>query len=692
MMLLHEEEVRHDGQISRSHFERDIPLRLNIDATTVEGIFEWLINFEYLIRHPTVKGHYYCGPRVKKEMPYISRIAGTFVPQPPTGQPAAEHILNDFAGEWHYYHNTRDDYGEFWSYAVLKFPPCRDTDQKLVANASCLPDTPWKTAPTGREWTVEEIRDYKNKYLYQFEASLVDGHLVIQTTKDKGRSDLAVRVFRDPLPQLATPKTALMLITHTWAHTPAVVAAIMKKGSKLSCDDAAANTILEQIEDGEPIRNPIAIKALSDAWAKWCPPGITCLIPGIGGASNHEDITCHYIGDDLEGSRYTTSQHKHLRRIRDTHVISNDGAEHFDDPDTYSILTTGLTEFLSQPGTHFSLVAGHRIDRRYIEHMLEAATNAATILGQSIDDIEKNKITCYRLRSNTTRVTNFLILDYKNSKGTSEAVFGWRQHTDGTPGRVFRSDDSVLVRELDASFKNLCQGEMSVQVPLRSLLQEYVPASSSADQHITPLEQEWDEDKCVALWKDSKTVIRMFVSFFIHNVDIFGELTQVLNDGAFQRRVEIMMLDPGPPDSPPSPVLECRYGRDKRLRRDKITATDAKDHILAQLKRLQEIQQELDENKKEGLTVGTLRVYLYDISPTIISYQSDNKAVLGTLLIHASGNYGPMIHVNSEQPLWTVIRDNWNAILQSRAKLVIGTPEDYQKFADKRKRQELLWS
>jgi hypothetical protein len=206
------------------------------------------------------------------------------------------------------------------------------------------------------------------------------------------------------------------------------------------------------------------------------------------------------------------------------------------------------------------------------------------------------------------------------------------------------------------------------------------PPISSPEEHIgARLELRWDERELIRLLELSPddAFIRIFVSFFVADGDLFAVIEELLAHS--RRTVEIMMLDPD------APIIDIRYGTaGRRLRKGTLSADGARLEIKKQLGGLKSMHQRLEGASDDG-SGGTLRVYVYDCAPTLISYQICDQVLIGMLLLHASANFGPMIYLKKdakkENSLWNAIRDNWNAVMLSCAKLsigpaVVGFPED----------------
>jgi len=178
------------------------------------------------------------------------------------------------------------------------------------------------------------------------------------------------------------------------------------------------------------------------------------------------------------------------------------------------------------------------------------------------------------------------------------------------------------------------------------------------------IEQKWNENRVVELLQNSplNADIRIFVSFFVTDVDLFELLGRLLTNS--KRKITIMMLDPD------APVLEMRYGTEDRKIRESITATSAREKIVSQLHDLAELRKMLRRLANDALRdskqrdLGTLEVRVYRCAPTLVSYHTQEEMLVGILLLHKSANAGPMIRVDRGEPLWQLIEDNWRTVLR----------------------------
>jgi hypothetical protein len=178
------------------------------------------------------------------------------------------------------------------------------------------------------------------------------------------------------------------------------------------------------------------------------------------------------------------------------------------------------------------------------------------------------------------------------------------------------------------------------------------------------IEQKWNENRVVELLQNSplNADIRIFVSFFVTDVDLFELLGRLLTNS--KRKITIMMLDPD------APVLEMRYGTEDRKIRESITATSAREKIISQLHDLAELSKMLRRLANDALRdskqqdLGILEVRVYRCAPTLVSYHTQEEMLVGILLLHKSANAGPMIRVDRGEPLWQLIEDNWRTVLR----------------------------
>lgn len=189
-----------------------------------------------------------------------------------------------------------------------------------------------------------------------------------------------------------------------------------------------------------------------------------------------------------------------------------------------------------------------------------------------------------------------------------------------------------------------------------------LPSVELKKQGVT-IEQKWNEDRVLELLQSSSlnADIRIFVTFFVTDIDLFEILGRLLTNS--KRTITIMMLDPD------SPVLEMRYGTETRKIRESITATTARARITSQLRDLMEIVKMLKRRASDAARdktqpdFGTLTVRKYDCPPTLVSYCTQEKMLVGMLLLHKSANAGPMIQVQKGEPLWDLIEENWRTVL-----------------------------
>jgi hypothetical protein len=193
-------------------------------------------------------------------------------------------------------------------------------------------------------------------------------------------------------------------------------------------------------------------------------------------------------------------------------------------------------------------------------------------------------------------------------------------------------------------------------------------AHSSSDG--VTIRQQWDEHAVVEMLQKSSLAadIRIFVSFFVTDVDLFSVLLQVLTNS--QRRVTIMMLDPD------GSVLAMRYGTEEKPIRETLTAASARAKIISQLNDLNELakalQRRVDQAQRDHRQqdTGSLEVRVYECAPTLVSYytqdstHSQDGMLVGMLLLHESANLGPMIQVKRGEPMWDLIEKNWETVLR----------------------------
>jgi hypothetical protein len=208
-------------------------------------------------------------------------------------------------------------------------------------------------------------------------------------------------------------------------------------------------------------------------------------------------------------------------------------------------------------------------------------------------------------------------------------------------------DDPEISRRLEILWNETAQQAHIVRLPLIPS----TPPSPTATEAVT-IQPKWDEDQIRQLVTNAPPdgEIRIFVSFFVTDADLFEFFKEVLLSS--KRTISILMLDP----DPELPVLTVRYGTDEEPIRETLTAQDARREIIDQLGRLAKIQKVLNQD------AGRLNVRVYGCAPTLVSYYSSDEMLVGTLLLHASANTGPMIRVQRSAPMWSMIEENWKAV------------------------------
>ncbi|HEV2990282.1 MAG TPA: helix-turn-helix domain-containing protein [Candidatus Angelobacter sp.] len=377
--------------------------------------------------------------------------------------------LEPYRRKWHHYHLTLHPTGKpVWIYKIVDFKKSSPQEGRLAARVTILPDR------------GADPRDHQ----YRLEASLNGPHLIFETRRLHGPSDLGIELRRlhgrsdigiELFPHVGPERFPTSLysarINQSWygrTVTSSIGILTLTRRGKLSKEGPVlskrfANVLQGEWEahsskNSEIVRLPLGSLAskkdstpirIREKWHQGQPSPIRKL---------GEPVECCYIGDDPTALKHVVEQYRRPSRsglkligIRDTHARPEMPMRRHED---HKNVQKAVIEFLRHTDaddTVATFIFGWEVNKSYVKMV------------QAVARRHGDKVKCYQLQ-NPVPLMSFILLDYDDL--TSEVFFGWGQGKPNRPGAVFRSRDVDLVEEFNTYYDMLFRASKPVDVKL----------------------------------------------------------------------------------------------------------------------------------------------------------------------------------------------------------------------------------